>query len=93
MPDFKYKPCEYTIKATALNISPLLFNKNISAFYVKTSLEINDDQLQSICKQVNLSTTTKIFTTKEFINLIDYAIKANLITYKKENIKEIYFKN
>ena len=93
MSKIAYLPCEYTIKASALGISPLLFNKKISFDNTLKTLSLSEDTLKDVCKALNLSSSLKCFTTKQFISIIDYAIKTNTIEYDKNNIKERFFRD
>lgn len=86
-----YKPCEFTIKCTRLNISPLHFNKKISKSNVKKILKIDDNFYKEITKLLRIDHIEEFITTKEFITLIDYLIRTEKISYNPSSIKNRYF--
>ena len=92
-PPLPYKPCELTIKATALGIPRAYFTANISienALKV-TTLSDNLEKFKDTLKLLCIDVTSKVITGKQLISILDYLIRTESIFYSKNNVKNEYF--
>lgn len=89
----KFQPCEYTIRATALGISPIYFDKFVKTHLIEKIYKLNISTIKDICKNINIKFNDEKFSAKDFISIIDFSINAKIIQFDKTTIKSQLFSN
>ena len=94
--DERFRPCEYTIKATALGIPSIFMNSKISIEDVRRIMLLDEPEdkieFQILSKKIGLDIVDKkFFSTKELILMIDFAIRTEMVKFNKRRVKFSYF--